>query len=146
MVFHLTEDESAIRYISGRWGLTARLAQGFGQRLGRKSEIAADEFSVLLDPDTGKPIEAEMIARPAKVVRLTMVDETRLARLITSPIIHVRYGDGEVRHAEAFKRVQNREILDFSPARSLRWACGERAVVDFDASGDMRQAVYSERV
>jgi lipopolysaccharide export system protein LptA len=147
IVFQLTEDERQIEYVSGRWGLKARQVKRFGHRqLTRTTTIEADQFSLRLDPGTGDPVEAEIVATREATTQLTTTDETGLARELTAPVIHARFSDGELRRAESSGHVQVREFLTFAPGQTLRWACGEQVVVDFDAAGEIRQAEFLDRV
>jgi len=146
IVFYVTEDENSIRYISGRWGLRASFVKSFGQSLVRRSSVRADEFSVLLDPDTGEPLEAEILGGRDNGARISMTDETSAVRVIRAPIMQARFQSGELRHVDASDHVQIHEYLEFAPEQSLRWACGKRAEVDFDADGEMHHAILNDRV
>ena len=144
--FYLTEDESALRFISGRWGLTAVMHQDYGQGMLRKSEIEADEFSVLLDPESGDPLEMELLGTTSGVATLRTTNEAAEVRTLTAPVISGRFVDGELSHAEAWEGVRLREHLAFVPDLILRWICGQRATIDFNAEGEIVEALFDDRV
>lgn len=145
MQFFLTEDEAHVRYVSAQQGVTGRFVKRFGESLYRTAEIDADELAVVLDPATGDPLEAELRS-PEGVARLAATDEASMVRQMTAPVVHARFRGGEVRYAEAVGLVHLREYPSFDAANTITWGCGQRAEVWFDASGEIQQARFYERV
>ena len=143
--FYLTEDEKTLRFISGKWGLSAGMTQDFGQGIVRTSEIEADEFSVLFD-EQGDPLEIELLGTSSGVATLRSTNEASVVRTMTAPTLSGQFENGELVHAEAWEGVRIREYLTFAPEMILRWVCGQRAVVDFNSDGDISEAVFEDRV
>jgi lipopolysaccharide export system protein LptA len=146
MLFHLTEDERTVRFVSAHEGVEARLVERIGTAIERRLEVSGDELSVVFDPVSGDPVEAEVRAGGGRRARMASVDEASQVRSLLAPVLHARFTGGELSYAEAYGTVHLREYLAFDPSHVLNWGCGERAEVSFAADGSIDEASFYERV
>jgi lipopolysaccharide transport protein LptA/LPS export ABC transporter protein LptC len=144
--FYLSEDESKLLFISGRWGLEAGMAQNYGQGIKRTAEIEADEFSVSFEPGSGDPHEVELRSKGQGVATLRTTDEASVVRTFTAPVIVGLFKDGDLSHVEAYETVRIREHLAFAPDLILRWICGQRAIVDLNSDGEIVEGRFDDKV
>ena len=146
MYFHMTEDESNVRFISAPSTVEIYYLRRIGRRIERTLEVTGDELALNLDPVTGKPVEGEIRSRGGRRARLWSTDETSLVRSMVAPVLHALFEDGEISYAEAYGTVFMREYLAFDRDFIFNWACGDRAEVTFTGDGEIEEASFHERV
>ena len=146
MRFFLTEDESQIRYVAGDQGVDIRFVREFSGGVTRTAEVSGESFAAIIDPATGDPVEAEIRSKGGRPSRLWTTDESSVVRLLTAPILHATFQNGEISRAEAFDGVHMREFFAFDRNHVVRWGCGDRMEADFTKDGEIKVATFHERV